>query len=129
MSNARDDEDLPEDELENEGDDLDDDDEGPFETHELLDAVGHLDEARRVLGDRGLAQPPAIRDALFELHDLASRVLTEGGPIDVARTVRDRTLELSDDVAEVADAMGRIADTLRRLIGRLKETTGVEPPP
>jgi len=39
-----------------------------FETHDLLDAIDHLDMARNHLGDGVNHEPPELRKDLFRLH-------------------------------------------------------------
>jgi hypothetical protein len=121
MANEHDDEDFEDDEddelvLESE--------ETPFESREILDAIRCLDGACRILGAPAHG---AIRNELLELHALTSRVLVERD-VALARTVRDRTFALSEQVTEAADALEEIFETLRRVIGCLQDTTDVERP-
>jgi len=84
-----------------------------FATQSLLDAVDELDTLRGLLGDDG-TRPPAIRDQLLRLHQLAMAVINTGTEGQVA-ALFELAGELEDEVFDMLQAVTRLHDTLSTL--------------
>ena len=84
-----------------------------FDTRQLLDAIGDLDQVRGALADDG-HQPPEIRNRMFKLHELAMAVINDGSEHEAA-AMFDLAIELEDEAADMLEALTRLHDTISTL--------------
>lgn len=78
---------------------------GNFETTRLLSAVDQIDQFYGCIeqGDHG--EPPAIRDEILKLHELAMAVCNEGR--------KDKVLEMAELAADILEKIDSSFDGLR----------------
>ena len=90
-----------------------------FETYDLLDALGSLDEARGYLNDQidddGGFRPPEMRIELHKLHGLAMEVI-KNGDRSKAREMFDAAFELQDQAMSLLEHVEHVYDTLDKLV-------------
>ena len=82
-----------------------------FETHDLLEAVDHLDSIRSIVADGPNLKPSQIRIDLLKLHQLAMKVRNEGHG-DVGGLM-ELAIEIEDQVAQMREASESIIEVLR----------------
>ncbi len=85
-----------------------------FETSDVLDAVKHLDVLRQALSDDEDWKPPAIRQDLLKLHQLAMAV-SHRGDISQAQAMFDLAFELEDQLFDVWESCKAIEKTLQAI--------------
>ena len=83
-----------------------------FETHDLLEAVDHLDQIRGILADGPQYQPLQIRVDLLKLHGLAM-LCNEGGNNETE--LIELATDIEYEIEEIRDAADWILEVLRGL--------------
>ena len=86
-----------------------------FETTWLLDAVKHIDEARRHLGDGENWEPLEIRTDLLKLHQIAMDVINNGWA-DKEQEFFDMAGGLEIQVFDTIEALTAVQNILDKLI-------------
>lgn len=90
-----------------------------FETHDLLDAIDHLDMARSHLGDGVNHEPPELRKDLFRLHTLAMSVVNDGN--------REKAEEMLNLAADLEIQVGEVIEALESVNEVLGQLTSIDP--
>ena len=85
-----------------------------YDTTALLDAVEHVDEARRHLSDGEFCKPPQIRDDLLKLHQLAMDVVNHGNT-ENASEMFNMASDLEMQVSDLIESLEAIQETLGKL--------------
>lgn len=96
-----------------------------FETSDLLEAVGEIDEARGYLNDLEDCGPPELRRDLLKLHQIAMNVAHDGAR-EKAREMFDLAFELRDQLSELMDHVERAHAILDTMIDFAPELTDEE---
>jgi len=95
-----------------------------FESRDILDAVGHLDEIRPIISDDDF-RPPEIRDRLLKLHREAMELINYTGSKDKERL--DAVLDKAEEIdSEVFDCMENL-DKIRTILTKLLDLGGYDP--
>lgn len=98
-----------------------------FETADLLAAVDAVDSLRDDLNDRDHDAPPAIRDDLLKLHQLAMAVVNNGAR-DQAHEFFDLAGALDDQVSGMMESLEQIRDTLAQIMQLYPESMVYDDP-
>lgn len=86
-----------------------------FETTDLLAAIDAVDRLRDDLNDRDDGAPPAIRDDLLKLHQLAMAVVNNGVRSHATKFF-ELAGDLDDQVSSMMESLEQIRDTLSQLM-------------
>lgn len=86
-----------------------------FETTRLLTAVDSIDRLRGELSDGDQLRPPAIRDHLLKLHELAMAVVNNGARRQ-AGELFDLAGDLDDQISGMLEALEQVRDTVADLL-------------
>ena len=95
--------------------------EGDFDTMDLLEAVDHLDQIRYRVADQEDYAPPEVREQLMELHELIFGLMREGQTIPDELHVRDLIDAIRVTISPIVEHTERILTTLRALEQELPE--------
>lgn len=74
-----------------------------FNTSWLLEAIDHIDNVRRHLNDGKNLEPPQIRNALLDLHEMAiDATNNNGAPQELLELANDLDIRVSEMIEELS---------------------------
>jgi hypothetical protein len=85
-----------------------------FETQDILDAVGKVDNIRGHFNDRDVIKPPQIREDFIKLHDL---FFNGGYGCKDSPELWDFVYDLSDQICDIQENLDYMAKVISDLEG------------
>ncbi len=91
-----------------------------FESHDILDAVDHLDEVRPIISDDDF-RPPEIRIKLLKLHKVAMELINTGSEdkkkldqlLEMAREIDDEIFDCLENLEKINTTITKLLDLAR----------------
>ena len=98
-----------------------------FDSHEILEAVDHIDHARSYLSDGGNLRPPEIRTELLKMHSTAMNIVRHGNKDkETLREFFDTANDLSMQLYDLIEELEKVQKILDNLLEQYPDSLNLD---